>query len=142
MFAQAHAFLDKHFGLSSGAHYQDVQAASVDASSRLQFKLASGKVVGLDQDSQFVGFSGQNGDAKRSFLLRNNGLHVEIVVDPSSAIGRDHAAGWADVLLEAAITAIADCEDSVAAVDCEDKCGVYRNWAGTFVCWFVFYSLF
>src|SRR5690606_30388897 len=59
-----------------------------------------------------------------------NGLHVVLVIDPKSQIGSAHKAGLSDVIVEAALTTIQDCEDSVAAVDAEDKVGVYRNWLG------------
>jgi malate synthase len=70
------------------------------------------------------------GRSDHSLLFRRNGLHIEVVIDPRHPIGRDDPAGIADVLLESAITAIMDCEDSVAAVDAEEKIGVYRNWLG------------
>ena len=76
----------------------------------------------------FVGYS-EAGD-RRTYLFRNNGLHIEIVTDPTHPIGRDAPGNVCDVILEAAVTTIQDCEDSVAAVDAEDKVAVYRNWLG------------
>jgi len=84
---------------------------------------------GLQDLDQFVGFQGEPG-LPGAILLRNNGLHIEIIVDFTSPIGRKSKAGVADIRLESAITTIMDCEDSVAAVDAEDKIGVYRNWLG------------
>ena len=63
-------------------------------------------------------------------LLRHHGLHIDIVIDPTHPIGRQHPAGVKDVVLESALTTIMDCEDSVAAVDAADKTVVYRNWCG------------
>ncbi|MDT9166022.1 malate synthase G, partial [Escherichia coli] len=63
-------------------------------------------------------------------VLRHNGLHVVLVIAPDTEIGKTHRAGLSDVVVEAALTTIQDCEDSVAAVDAEDKVGVYRNWLG------------
>jgi len=77
---------------------------------------------------KFVGFS-EDGD-KRSYLFRNNELHIEIQIDPNHLIGRKAPGHVSDVVLEAAVTTIEDCEDSVAAVDAADKVGVYRNWLG------------
>src|SRR5690606_13792990 len=82
----------------------------------------------LRDKSQFVGFSGDGHRA--SILLRHIGLHAELVIDRSGPVGGAHPAGLADVIVESALTTIQDCEDSVAAVDAEDKVGVYRNWLG------------
>ena len=87
----------------------------------------SGKLVGLANPSQFVGYRG-NPSEPRAVLLKHNGLHVEIQIDDRHYIGRADMAGVADVLLEAAITTIVDLEDSIAAVDPADKVSAYRNW--------------
>ncbi len=84
----------------------------------------------LSSTDQFVGFDGEPGTDPKSILLQNNGLHIEIQIDRSHEVGADHSAGVKDVVLESAITTIQDCEDSVAAVDAEDKTAVYRNWLG------------
>lgn len=84
----------------------------------------------LSCTDQFVGFDGEPGTDPKSILLQNNGLHIEIQIDRSHEVGADHSAGVKDVVLESAITTIQDCEDSVAAVDAEDKTSVYRNWLG------------
>ncbi|MFN3475172.1 MAG: malate synthase G [Blastomonas sp.] len=84
----------------------------------------TGGTPALADPAQLVGTNGAN------LLLRHNGLHIEIVIDPASPIGKDDPAGIADVLLEAALTTIVDMEDSVAAVDAEDKIMAYTNWLG------------
>jgi malate synthase len=84
----------------------------------------AGGTPALADPAQLVGTNGAN------LLLRHNGLHIEIVIDPASPIGKDDKAGIADVLLEAALTTIVDMEDSVAAVDAEDKITAYTNWLG------------
>ena len=124
VFTYAHKFLDEHFPLS-GASYDDVVEFRVKSGSTLICSLRNGKTATLRDSNQFVGFIGSS-----SVLLKHNGLHAEILLDRSSQIGSTHPAGLKDVLLEAAISSIIDFEDSVSAVDAEDKTNVYSNWAG------------
>ncbi len=126
----AAGFLDRAVPLE-GASHREAYSYDIDTSVRpavLMTTLTDGRTVKLADPSQFAGYTA-DGD-KRSYLLVKNGLHIEIQTDPNHAVGREAAANVADVVLESAITTIQDCEDSVAAVDAEDKAGVYRNWLG------------
>ncbi|MDF2901318.1 MAG: malate synthase, partial [Phenylobacterium sp.] len=99
------------------------------ADKNLVVRLSNGQDAALATPGQFAGWRG-SAEAPEGVLLAHNSLHLEILIDREHSIGKDDAAGVADVLVEAALTAIQDCEDSVAAVDAEDKTGVYRNWLG------------
>ena len=125
--AFARDFLDRTAPLASGSHKD--ATAYVVADGKLVVRLAGGQETGLADAGQFAGWRGP-AEAPAGVLLAHNGLHLEIQIDPSHNIGKDDPAGVADVLVEAALTAIQDCEDSVAAVDAEDKTNVYRNWLG------------
>ena len=114
-----------------GASHADVTAYRIvgaGGSRTLEAATASGTVP-LATPSQFVGFNGSPAEPS-SVLLCHNGLHIEIQVDRDHDVGAVHPAGVKDIVLEAAVTTIQDCEDSVAAVDAEDKTAVYRNWLG------------
>jgi len=120
-------FLDEHFALDN-ASYSDVNSFSIKEGC-LEVGLNNGESVGLINGEQFKGYQG-SADQPSGVLLKNNNLHAEIQIDPSHSVGETDPAGIKDVLLESAITTIQDCEDSVAAVDGEDKVTVYRNWLG------------
>ncbi|MDX1562103.1 MAG: malate synthase G, partial [Gammaproteobacteria bacterium] len=106
----------------------DVVAIELSGSA-LELTLANERGTALADTSAFVGFT-RNDSRLTSVLLRHHGLHIDIEIDPNHPIGRQHPAGIKDVVLESAITTIMDCEDSVAAVDAEDKALVYSNWNG------------
>ena len=120
-------FLDEHFALNN-ATYSDVGSFCIKEG-RLEVGLNNGESVSLKNSEQFQGYQG-SADQPSGVLLKNNNLHAEIQIDPSHSFGATDPAGIKDVLLESAITTIQDCEDSVAAVDGEDKVTVYRNWLG------------
>ncbi len=127
--ARAAQFLDEAFPLTTGSH-ADVTSYVVAEQGGLANFVIDTKAgpATLKDPAAFVGYKGV-GD-KAEIVLRHNGLHAVLVVDRASTIGASHAAGLSDVIVEAALTTIQDCEDSVAAVDAEDKVGVYRNWLG------------
>jgi len=147
--AEAAKFLDTVLPLSHGARHAEVTGYHAEkATVRRRFNdvvgnhsdetreqiaffadVPAGRVVlAEDVSRQFVGFSGT--PEKGELVFKHNGLHIILVIDPKNPIGATHPAGLADVILESALTTIQDCEDSVAAVDAEDKVGVYRNWLG------------
>ena len=121
----ARAFLDQAIPLD-GASHADVSDYGIAGDEFMA--VVDGKTVGLADPSAFRGHA-RDGEAA-TYLFRHNGLHIEIRVDPDHPIGREAAADVADIVLESAITTIEDCEDSVAAVDAEDKANVCRNWLG------------
>ena len=129
--AFARRFLDQAVPLANqaeGGSHADSLAYRMD-SGKLLVTLASGRIVGLADPSALVGFQG-DAASPSSVLLRHHGLHIDIRVDRTAAIGKTDAAGVSDIVLEAALSTILDLEDSVAAVDAEDKVLGYRNWLG------------
>ncbi|MBC9228581.1 malate synthase G [bacterium SPL81] len=125
--AFAKDFLNQTFPLANGSHADATKYAVV--SNGLVVTLKDGSTTSLAHESQFVGFNGEAANPTEIVLL-NNGLHVIIDIDANSPIGKTDAAGVKDLTLEAAITTIQDLEDSVAAVDAEEKVEGYRNWLG------------
>lgn len=125
--AYARRFLDRAVPLESGSWADATGLSIVD--SRLRIAVGDDS-TGLAGPEKFVGYSGEPGSPGWSVLLVNHGLHIEILIDPESPIGKTDRAGIKDVILESAITTIMDFEDSVAAVDAEDKVLGYRNWLG------------
>ncbi|QHD09449.1 malate synthase G [Pseudomonas sp. R76] len=125
--AFARAFLDEAAPLSAGSHVDSTGYKIVDG--KLIVSLKGGSNSGLRDDAQLIGFQGPAAQPI-AILLKHNGLHFEIQIDASTPVGQTDAAGVKDVLMEAALTTIMDCEDSVAAVDADDKVVIYRNWLG------------
>jgi len=126
----ASAFLDRAIPLN-GASHADVVRYTVETIWRRAEcigTLADGQRVKLLDSWQFMGYTGR--DPVKSLLFRNNGLHIEVLIDANHPIGKSAPANVCDVTLESAVTTIQDCEDSVAAVDAQDKVDVYRNWLG------------
>ena len=125
--AYARGVLDRAAPLATGSHRDAVKYAIRDG--HLVVTLEGSRETGLKDPARLIGFNGEAATPE-SILLANNGLHLEIQIDASHAIGKTDPAGVKDVVVEAALTTIMDCEDSVAAVDAEDKVGVYSNWLG------------
>ncbi|AGB23575.1 malate synthase [Mycobacterium sp. JS623] len=125
--AYARKFLDTAAPLASGSWSEATGLKIEDGQLVIELGEAS---TGLATPGQFVGYTGELGSPQWSVLLRNHGLHVEILIDPDSPVGSTDDAGIKDVVLESAITTIMDFEDSVAAVDADDKVLGYRNWLG------------
>ncbi|HEX5328495.1 MAG TPA: malate synthase G, partial [Acetobacteraceae bacterium] len=124
--ARAREFLDQAVPPATGSH-ANATGYTIEAG-RLRVALADSR-TGLADPAQFVGYRG-DAAAPSAVLLRNHNLHIELLIDRNHPVGRDDPAGIADVVLEAAITTIQDCEDSIAAVDAADKVAAYRNWLG------------
>ncbi len=122
--ARARAFLDEHFPLEHGSHADSAGYSTADGT--LTVRLGDG-ASGLADPAQYLGHRGDPADPE-GVLLVHHGLHVEIQVDRDDTIGKDDAAGVKDLLMEAAVSTIMDLEDSVAAVDADDKVAGYRNW--------------
>ncbi|MEI8670423.1 malate synthase G [Pseudoalteromonas sp. B131b] len=125
--AYARQFLDKALPLTNGSHIESTNYSVVDGA--LLITLRDSSQTTLADPSQLVGYQGE-AQNPTVVLLKNNGLHIELHIDHHHIIGQADKAGLKDVVLEAALTTIMDCEDSVAAVDAEDKVQVYKNWLG------------
>ncbi|KRD99750.1 malate synthase G [Bacillus sp. Root239] len=125
--AFAKNFLDEVVPLVQSSHAEVVQYSLENG--KLVAQLNDGNVTELLEKEMFAGYQGEEGSPD-ALLFKNNGLHFEVQIDRTDSIGKTDDAGVKDILMEAALTTIMDCEDSVAAVDAEDKVDVYRNWLG------------
>jgi malate synthase len=125
--ARARAYLDQFVPLAGAAHGDVSLYAVVDG--KLVATTTGGAQAGLVSEAQFVGWQGEPA-APTAILLRHHGLHIILTIDREHVVGATDSAGLADVILESAVSTIMDCEDSVAAVDADDKVAVYRNWLG------------
>lgn len=125
--AYARAFLDQAVPLAAGSHVDSTAYAIVDGA--LKVNLKNGSSTGLKEAAKLLGYTG-DAAAPTGILFENNGMRFELQIDAASPIGQTDAAGVKDILMESALTTIMDCEDSVAAVDAEDKVVVYSNWLG------------
>ncbi len=123
--ARGRALLDAHFPLHQGSHADATQYAVDDLGVHVTLRKGTAR---LADAAQFVGHRGEDPGAPEALLLKHHGLHVEIQVDREHPIGMDDIAGIKDLLLESAVSTIIDLEDSVAAVDAEDKVAGYRTW--------------
>ncbi len=124
--AKVREFLDQAVPLDAGRH-ADATGYRIEAGKLVALK--ANVTTTLADPAQFVGYHGEPA-APTAVLLRHHNLHIELLIDRTHPIGKEDPAGLADVVLEAAITTIQDCEDSIAAVDVTDKVGAYRNWLG------------
>ncbi|MCB1740012.1 MAG: malate synthase G, partial [Gammaproteobacteria bacterium] len=129
VFAFVAGLLDDCTPLEEGSHHDVVVYRLGGQPLTLLADLSNGITTGLRMPEKLVGYRGV-AERPEAILLRNNNLHIELRIDATHEVGRLHPAGVMDVVLESAVTTIADCEDSVAAVDAEDKARVYRNWLG------------
>jgi malate synthase len=127
---EAAALLDRIAPLAAGNHLQvrEYRVEQAEEGTVLAIEGPDGTVTSLADENQFAGYA--EGGEKLTVLLSSNGLHIELQIDREHPIGKMSASGLKDVVLESAVTAIQDCEDSVAAVDTADKVHVYRNWLG------------
>lgn len=125
--AFARDFLDQAAPLAAGSH-KDSAGYAVEGG-KLIVTLKDGSKTGLKDEAKFIGYQG-DAAAPKSVLLKNNGIHIDIIINKATPIGGSDAAGVSDVVVEAALSTILDLEDSVAAVDAEDKIAGYANWLG------------